>query len=183
MFFNKVKRKYTDTCNNTCTFFVSKSSVMQEPYGRVYNFSAGPAVLPLPVLEESQADLMNWKGSGISVMEMSHRGPEFSQIIAEAEADLRSLLSIPDNYKLLFLQGGASQQFAAIPLNLTQPGATVDHVCSRPAHDGHQLPGILLSRSSGLILLHHFTFFLVLTPHHFSSPCVMFPAKVQSQSG
>jgi phosphoserine aminotransferase len=101
---------------------------LQEPYGRVFNFSAGPAVLPLPVLEEAQADLLSWKGSGISVMEMSHRGPEFSRIIEEAEADLRALLSIPDNYKVLFLQGGASQQFAAIPLNLSQPGDTVDYV-------------------------------------------------------
>ena len=94
----------------------------------MFNFSAGPAVLPLPVLEEAQADLLSWKGSGISVMEMSHRGPEFSRIIEEAEADLRALLSIPDNYKVLFLQGGASQQFAAIPLNLSQPGDTVDYV-------------------------------------------------------
>lgn len=101
---------------------------IQEPHGRVYNFSAGPAVLPLSVLEEAQADLLNWKGSGISVMEMSHRGPEFMRIIEEAEADLRALLGIPDNYKVLFLQGGASQQFSAIPLNLTQPGDTVDQV-------------------------------------------------------
>lgn len=85
-------------------------------------------MLPLSVLEEAQADLLNWKGSGISVMEMSHRGPEFMRIIEEAEADLRALLGIPDNYKVLFLQGGASQQFSAIPLNLTQPGDTVDQV-------------------------------------------------------
>lgn len=85
-------------------------------------------MLPLPVLEEAQADLLNWKGSGISVMEMSHRGKEFMRIIEEAEADLRALLSIPDNYKVLFLQGGATQQFAALPLNLSQPGDTVDYV-------------------------------------------------------
>ncbi|BDA43334.1 Phosphoserine aminotransferase [Coccomyxa sp. Obi] len=104
------------------------ASKTQEPYGRVYNFSAGPAVLPLPVLEEAQADLLSWKGSGMSVMEMSHRGPEFMRIIEEAESDLRALLSIPDNYKVLFLQGGATQQFAALPLNLSKPGDTVDYI-------------------------------------------------------
>ncbi|CAL8468684.1 g8224 [Coccomyxa elongata] len=104
------------------------ASKTQEPYGRVFNFSAGPAVLPLPVLEEAQADLLSWKGSGMSVMEMSHRGPEFMRIIEEAESDLRALLSIPDNYKVLFLQGGATQQFAALPLNLSKPGDTVDYI-------------------------------------------------------
>ena len=101
---------------------------LQEVHERVYNFSAGPAVLPVPVLERAQADLLNWQGSGMSVMEMSHRGPEFTRIIEEAEADLRALLGIPGNYRVLFLQGGATQQFAAIPLNLTQPGDTVDQV-------------------------------------------------------
>jgi phosphoserine aminotransferase len=86
---------------------------------RIFNFSAGPAVLPEPVLAEAQADLTDYKGCGMSVMELSHRGPEFMDIIARAEADLRSLLSIPDSYDVLFLQGGASGQFAAIPLNLT----------------------------------------------------------------
>lgn len=99
-----------------------------QPYGRVFNFSAGPAVLPLDVLEQAQDELLNWRGSGMSVMEMSHRGKEFDSIIKKAESDLRTLLSIPDNYKVLFLQGGASTQFAAIPLNLSQEGDTVDYL-------------------------------------------------------
>ena len=85
---------------------------------RVYNFSAGPAVLPEPVLEEVQKELLEYKDTGMSVMEMSHRSGAFQQIIDEAEKDLRELMNIPDNYKVLFLQGGASQQFAMIPMNL-----------------------------------------------------------------
>jgi len=85
---------------------------------RVYNFSAGPANLPLAVLEQAQAELTDWRGSGMSVMEMSHRGKEFMAIAAQAEADLRELLAVPDNYKVLFLQGGASTQFAMVPMNL-----------------------------------------------------------------
>lgn len=95
---------------------------------RVFNFSAGPACLPIEVLQQAQDELINWHGSGMSVMEMSHRGKEFDSIIKKAEADLRTLLSIPDNYKVLFLQGGASTQFAAIPLNLTADGDTVDYI-------------------------------------------------------
>ena len=85
---------------------------------RVYNFSAGPAVLPEEVLKEAAEEMLDYKGCGMSVMEMSHRSKVFDNIIKEAEKDLRDLLSIPDNYKVLFLQGGASQQFAAIPMNL-----------------------------------------------------------------
>ena len=85
---------------------------------RVYNFSAGPAVLPVEVLEEAAKDMLDYKGCGMSVMEMSHRSKMFDDIIKEAEADLRKLMNIPDNYKVLFLQGGGSQQFAAVPLNL-----------------------------------------------------------------
>ncbi len=85
---------------------------------RVYNFSAGPAVLPEEVLREAAEEMMDYKGCGMSVMEMSHRSKVFDEIIKEAEADLRELLNIPDNYKVLFLQGGASQQFAAVPMNL-----------------------------------------------------------------
>jgi len=88
----------------------------------VYNFSAGPAVLPKPVLQQVQEELPNWHGSGMSVMEMSHRGKEFSGIIAQAEADLRQLLEIPENYRVLFLQGGASLQFSMVPLNLLAGG-------------------------------------------------------------
>ena len=90
--------------------------------GRVYNFSAGPAVLPEEVLQEAAAEMMDYKGCGMSVMEMSHRSKEFDNIIKEAEQDLRDLLNIPDNYKVLFLQGGASQQFSAIPMNLMKNG-------------------------------------------------------------
>lgn len=90
--------------------------------GRVYNFSAGPAVLPEEVLQEAAAEMMDYKGSGMSVMEMSHRSKEFDTIIKEAEQDLRDLMNIPDNYKVLFLQGGASQQFYAIPMNLMKNG-------------------------------------------------------------
>ena len=85
---------------------------------RVYNFSAGPAVLPEAVLQEAAAEMLDYRGTGMSVMEMSHRSKAYQQIIDEAEADLRKLMNIPDNYKVLFLQGGASQQFAAIPMNL-----------------------------------------------------------------
>lgn len=97
-------------------------------HGRVFNFSAGPAVLPVDVLQQAQADLINWQGSGMSVMEMSHRGKEYDGIQKKAEADLRKLLNIPDNYKVLFLQGGASTQFAAVPLNLTTESDTVDQI-------------------------------------------------------
>ena len=86
--------------------------------GRVYNFSAGPAVLPESVLREAAEEMLDYKGTGMSVMEMSHRSKAFDDIIKTAEADLRDLMNIPDNYKVLFLQGGASQQFAAIPMNL-----------------------------------------------------------------
>ena len=85
---------------------------------RVYNFSAGPAVLPEEVLKEAAEEMLDYKGSGMSVMEMSHRSKVYDEIIKEAEQDIRDLLSIPDNYKVLFLQGGASQQFAAVPMNL-----------------------------------------------------------------
>ena len=85
---------------------------------KVYNFSAGPAVLPEEVLKEAQAEMLNYNGTGMSVMEMSHRSKMFDQIIQEAEQDLRDLMNIPDNYKVLFLQGGASLQFAMIPMNL-----------------------------------------------------------------
>ena len=85
---------------------------------RVYNFSAGPAVLPEEVLKEAQAEMLDYKGTGMSVMEMSHRSKAFDQIIQEAEKDLRDLMHIPDNYKVVFLQGGAALQFAMIPMNL-----------------------------------------------------------------
>ena len=85
---------------------------------RVYNFSAGPAVLPEPVLQEAAAEMLDYRGTGMSVMEMSHRSKAYQAIIDAAEADLRTLMGIPENYKVLFLQGGASQQFAMVPMNL-----------------------------------------------------------------
>lgn len=88
---------------------------------RVYNFSAGPAVLPVEVLEEAASEMLDYRGCGMSVMEMSHRSAPFQTIIDEAEADLRDLMGIPDNYRVLFLQGGASQQFSAVPMNFSQP--------------------------------------------------------------
>ncbi len=94
----------------------------------VYNFSAGPSVLPHEVLLQAQQELLDWHGSGMSVMEMSHRGKEFMSILAEAEEDLRDLMSIPKNYKVLFLQGGAHFQFAMIPLNLLRGKKTADYV-------------------------------------------------------
>ena len=87
---------------------------------RVYNFSAGPAVLPEEVLRQAAAEMLDYDGTGMSVMEMSHRSKPFANIIETAEADLRELLQIPDNYQVLFLQGGATQQFAAVPMNLMQ---------------------------------------------------------------
>lgn len=94
-------------------------------YGRTYNFSAGPAMMPEPVLEEIRDELLNYRGSGMSVMEMSHRSKVFQQIVDEAEQDLRDLMGIPDNYKVLFIQGGATLQFAAIPWNLMKNGKAV----------------------------------------------------------
>src|SRR5262245_14057404 len=91
---------------------------------RVFNFSAGPAVLPLPVLEEAQRDLVALPGVGMSVMEISHRSKAFDDIIQGAEADMRSLGNIPSHYKVVFLQGGASLQFSMVPMNLLTPGAT-----------------------------------------------------------
>ncbi len=95
---------------------------------RVFNFSAGPAALPLEVLQQAQAELVNWHGSGMSVMEMSHRGKEYMSIQADAEADLRELMGIPSNYKVLFLQGGASLQFAMVPMNLLRGKASADYL-------------------------------------------------------
>ncbi len=95
---------------------------------RKFNFSAGPAMLPTAVIERAQAEMLEWDGSGMSVMEMSHRGKEYMSIAAKAEKELREVMSIPDNYKVLFLQGGASSQFAAIPLNLLGDKESADYI-------------------------------------------------------
>jgi phosphoserine aminotransferase len=95
---------------------------------RIFNFSAGPAVLPLPVLEQAQAELLALPGVGMSVMEISHRSKPFEAIIQGAEADMRKLAGIPDSYKVLFLQGGASQQFSMVPMNLLASGSVADYI-------------------------------------------------------
>ncbi len=95
---------------------------------RVFNFSAGPATLPQKVIERAQQEMLDWNGSGMSVMEMSHRGKEFMSIAEKAEADLRELMNIPSNYKVLFLQGGASSQFAMVPLNLLRGKGKADYI-------------------------------------------------------
>jgi len=95
---------------------------------RVFNFSAGPAMLPQAVIERAREEMLDWNGSGMSVMEMSHRGKEYMSIAAKAEADLRELLAVPANYKVLFLQGGASQQFAMIPMNLLRGKKGADYI-------------------------------------------------------
>ncbi len=97
---------------------------------RVYNFSAGPSMLPISVLETAAAEMTNYNNSGMSVMEMSHRSPVYQGIIDEAEKDLRTLMNIPDNYKVLFLQGGATQQFAAVPMNLMRKNKKADYIVS-----------------------------------------------------
>ncbi len=95
---------------------------------RVFNFSAGPAMLPEAVLDTAAAEMKDWHGTGASIMEMSHRGKEFVSVAAQAEQDLRELMNIPDNYKVLFLQGGATTQFSAIPLNLLRGKTTADYI-------------------------------------------------------
>ena len=97
---------------------------------RIYNFSAGPSMLPLSVLERAAAEMTDYNGSGMSVMEMSHRSPVYQAIIDKAEADLRKLMNIPENYKVLFLQGGATTQFSAVPLNLMNKNRKADYIVS-----------------------------------------------------
>jgi len=105
---------------------VSLSTVSAHSIKRAFNFNAGPAALPLPVLERIREELLDWRGTGMSVMEMSHRSPEFEGIAARAEAGLRKHLAIPDDYAIIFLQGGGSLQFAMVPMNLCLPGKPVD---------------------------------------------------------
>ncbi|KAL2520331.1 Phosphoserine aminotransferase 2 [Forsythia ovata] len=115
------------TCSST-TLQTPASTASTTSSDRVFNFAAGPAILPENVLLKAQSELYNWRGSGMSVMEMSHRGKEFLSIIQKAESDLRTLLNIPENYSVLFLQGGATTQFAAVPLNLCKPDDHVDYI-------------------------------------------------------
>src|SRR4030095_49199 len=104
---------------------VSRRKLMTE---RIFNFSAGPAVLPLPVLEEAQRDMISLPGVGMSVMEISHRSKTFDEIIGRAESGLRELMKVPDNYHVLFLQGGASLQFSMVPMNFLPADGTADYV-------------------------------------------------------
>lgn len=97
---------------------------------RVYNFSAGPAALPEEVLQQAQEEMLDWRGEGMSVMEMSHRGKAYMSIAEQAEADLREIMSIADNYRVLFMQGGASSQFAMVPINLLRGNTQADYVCT-----------------------------------------------------
>ena len=106
-------------------------------YGRTFNFSAGPAMMPEPVLEEIRDEMMNYRGSGMCVMEMSHRSKVFQQIIDEAEADLRELMNIPDNYKVLFIQGGATLQFAAVAMEPDEERQGRVHRDRRLVQEGH----------------------------------------------
>ena len=106
--------------------------------GRVYNFSAGPAVLPEEVLREAAEEMLDYQGTGMSVMEMSHRSKAFDKIIKDAEADIRELMNIPENYKVLFLQGGASQQFAAVPMNLMKNGKAAYIITGQWAKKAYQ---------------------------------------------
>ena len=105
---------------------MSTSTVSERGVKRAYNFNAGPAALPLSVLERIREELLDWHGTGMSVMEMSHRSPEFEGINAAAEARLRKHLAIPDDYAVIFLQGGGSMQFTMVPMNLCLPGKPVD---------------------------------------------------------
>ena len=100
-------------------------------YNRAYNFSAGPSMLPLSVIESVAENLPNYKGCGESVMEMSHRSKEFKTILEEAEKDLREIMNIPDNYKVMFLQGGGTLQFAMVPLNLLRKSGKADYIHSQ----------------------------------------------------
>ncbi len=110
--------------------------------GRVYNFSAGPAVLPEEVLKEAAAEMLDYRGTGMSVMEMSHRSKAYEEIITTAEKDLRELMGIPDNYKVLFLQGGASQQFAMIPMNLMKNKKAAYIITGQWAKKAYQEAGL-----------------------------------------
>lgn len=115
-------------CTAVAPLTTAPDLVEDREEARVFNFAAGPAILPENVLKKAQAELYNWRGSGMSIMEMSHRGKEFLSVIQKAESDLRELLSIPANYEVLFLQGGASTQFSCLPLNLCGPEDTAEYI-------------------------------------------------------
>jgi phosphoserine aminotransferase len=128
--------------------FMSASIISATNVKRAFNFNAGPGALPLPVLERAQAELLDWRGTGMSVMEMSHRSPEFESINVHAEAGLRKHLAIPDDYGVIFLQGGGSLQFTMVPMNLCLPGKPVDVI-----HTGSWTAKAIAELKKGV--LHH----------------------------
>jgi phosphoserine aminotransferase len=121
-------KRMISTIRTTTIRTTREPQLLGRPMKRAFNFSAGPAALPLEVLQEAAAELYDYRGTGMSVMEMSHRSDEFVDIARRAEADLRELLAVPDDYAVLFLQGGATAQFAAVPLNLLGEKSCADHV-------------------------------------------------------
>ena len=108
---------------------------------RVFNFCAGPAALPLEVLQEAQAEMCDFKGTGMSILEHSHRGKAYEAVHNEAVANIKSLLKLSDDYSVIFVQGGASVQFAMVPLNLLGAGQTADYICSGAWASGPPTPG------------------------------------------
>ena len=143
--------------------------------GRVYNFSAGPAVLPEDVLKEAAEEMLDYKGTGMSVMEMSHRSKAFEEIINGAEADLRELMNIPDNYKVLFLQGGASQQFAMIPMNLMK-NRVADYIITGQWAKKRRARRKNTEKSTGSLLpqTRHFPIFRIVPIFRFPRMRIMF---------
>lgn len=128
--YNGIVRKETGKLvnRNTGYPFNLQENKMSETIHRAHNFNAGPAGLPLEVMQQAQAELLDYKSTGMSIIEMSHRSKEFEAMLNETEADLRELLNIPANYKVLFMQGGASLQFSMIPMNLRPAGASADYI-------------------------------------------------------
>ena len=121
-------------------------------YDRVFNFSAGPATMPEPVLEEIRDEMMNYRGSGMCVMEMSHRSPVFQEILSQAEADLRTLMHIPDNYKVLFIQGGGTVQFAMVPMNLMNGGDLLQNGLRHHSRSGGKIINTVISHGGFLAI-------------------------------
>ena len=117
---------------------------------KVYNFNAGPAILPQPVLEQAQQELRDYQGRGMSILEMSHRSKEYEAINTEAEAAFKRLLGLGDEYRVLFLQGGASMQFAMLPLNFLPPGATADYLVNGAWGEKAYEEGAKLGQALGL---------------------------------
>ena len=110
----------------------------------VFNFSAGPAMLPEEVLLEAQAEMLDWQGTGMSIMEMGHRGPEFQALAAATEADLRELMMIPENYQVLFIASGATTQFSMVPINLFAQKNKADYIDTEFGQEGNMKPNVMV---------------------------------------